>query len=186
MLCYLMASSHYLIQWNVFKSVYKTVAILLWPQYVKVCSVQVVEPVQIPSVLFLYRCLRGKLWYLQHNCDGDTIVYHLTADIKMPSYKCSDSHYKGKTDLRPLYLYDAIAIPEKMVFILKQGQGYSSNCLSYLNLSLQFLHHIIHDAMSQLSLHTFIVIWEHTPTHHSTDSGPETLYGYIQLETIAT
>ena len=23
-----------------------------------------------------HRCLSGKLWYLQHNCVGDTIVYH--------------------------------------------------------------------------------------------------------------
>ena len=22
------------------------------------------------------RCISGKLWYLQHNCVGDTIVYH--------------------------------------------------------------------------------------------------------------
>ena len=25
---------------------------------------------------FPYSCLSGKLWYLQHNCVGDTIVYH--------------------------------------------------------------------------------------------------------------
>ena len=24
----------------------------------------------------LYRCVSGKLWYLQHYCVGDTIVYH--------------------------------------------------------------------------------------------------------------
>ena len=24
----------------------------------------------------IYRCLGGKLWYLQHNCVGDTTVYH--------------------------------------------------------------------------------------------------------------
>ena len=26
-------------------------------------------------------CLGGKLWYLQHNCFGDTIVYHLASEI---------------------------------------------------------------------------------------------------------
>ena len=29
----------------------------------------------------LYRCLSGKLWYLQHQCVGDTIVYHWASDI---------------------------------------------------------------------------------------------------------
>ena len=29
----------------------------------------------------LFHCLCGKLWYLQHNCVGDTIVYHLDMDL---------------------------------------------------------------------------------------------------------
>ena len=37
--------------------------------------------IQVVSTKFcilniLYRCLSGKLWYLQHNCVRDTIVYH--------------------------------------------------------------------------------------------------------------
>ena len=28
-----------------------------------------------------FRCLSGKLWYLQHNCVGDTIVYHRDSDL---------------------------------------------------------------------------------------------------------
>ena len=29
----------------------------------------------------IYRCLSGKLWYLQHNCVWDTIIYHQASDI---------------------------------------------------------------------------------------------------------
>ena len=33
--------------------------------------------IHIPSTsIVTYHCLSGKLWYLQHNCVGDTIVYH--------------------------------------------------------------------------------------------------------------
>ena len=28
-----------------------------------------------------YQCLSAKLWYLQHICVGDTIVYHWNSDI---------------------------------------------------------------------------------------------------------
>ena len=28
------------------------------------------------SLMIAYRCLSGKLWYLQHIGDGDTIAYH--------------------------------------------------------------------------------------------------------------
>ena len=31
--------------------------------------------------LFIFRWLSGKLWYLQHNCVGDTIVYHSDSDF---------------------------------------------------------------------------------------------------------
>ena len=32
-------------------------------------------------VMSSYRCLSGKLWYLQHNCVGDTIVYHWASNM---------------------------------------------------------------------------------------------------------
>ena len=31
----------------------------------------------------IYCCLSGKLWYLQHNCVGDTIVYHSDCDMRL-------------------------------------------------------------------------------------------------------
>ena len=30
-----------------------------------------------------HRWLSGELWYLQHNCVGDTIVYHLASDLRV-------------------------------------------------------------------------------------------------------
>ena len=37
--------------------------------------------VDIQSAIITYRWLSGKLWYLQHNCVEDTIVYHSDSDI---------------------------------------------------------------------------------------------------------
>ena len=36
----------------------------------------------ISSSWRIYRWLSGKLWYLQHNCVGDTIVYHYGSDMR--------------------------------------------------------------------------------------------------------
>ena len=33
------------------------------------------------KLLAIYRIQSGKLWYLQHNRDGDTIIYHSDSDI---------------------------------------------------------------------------------------------------------
>ena len=35
----------------------------------------------MPFNVILYCCLSGKLWYLQHNCAGDPIVYRQGRDI---------------------------------------------------------------------------------------------------------
>ena len=40
-----------------------------------------------------YRCLSGKLWYVQHKCVGDTIVYHKDSDkISCISFDISLAH----------------------------------------------------------------------------------------------
>ena len=42
------------------------------------CMPSTVLPYGWPSISI--RCLSGKLWYLQHNCVGDTIVYHWASE----------------------------------------------------------------------------------------------------------
>ena len=46
------------------------------PPYVAVWTKSSLTLVILNTFHGTYRCLRSKLWYLQHNCIGDTIVYH--------------------------------------------------------------------------------------------------------------
>ena len=43
--------------------------------YENITWLEIIPLERICSLPVRYRCLNGKLWYLQHNCVGDTIVY---------------------------------------------------------------------------------------------------------------
>ena len=53
-----------------------------------------------------FRWASGKLWYLQHNCVGDTIVYHLPSDFQVLANNFSSNmvHFSQGCNIYPWYV----------------------------------------------------------------------------------
>ena len=87
-----------------------------------------VKPGHDEKTMLSHHCLNSKLWYLQHSCVGDTIVYDKDSNIDM-------FHQRGSTeaaDLPPSDIWWTVSC-NNAVFFLSSGVK-STNFSQYLPL----------------------------------------------------